>query len=58
MKCWNGANLIKTEEQVIGIVFVGDSFEFDIQTPDNPTVDNVTVEFKDSSGNIIPQSYN
>jgi hypothetical protein len=70
MKCWNGDNLVKIEEQVIGTVFEeanitiydtispGDSFEFDIQTPDDPTVDNVTVEFKDSSGNIIPQIIN
>jgi len=66
MKCWRGDTLVKVEEHVIGTVFeeadiiIYDkiqpraSFEFDIQTSDDPTVDNVTIEFKDSSGNIIP----
>ena len=66
MKCWSGDTLVKTEEYVVGIILKeeglvfydyiepGDSFEFNIQTVDDPTVDNVTVEFEDISGNEIP----
>lgn len=66
MKCWSGGTLVKSEEYVVGItveeanftqyyqVLPGNAFDFDIDTDDDPSVDNVTIEFKDSSGNIIP----
>jgi hypothetical protein len=63
MKCWRGGTLVKSEEQVVGaksgdvVVYSpippGDSFDFSVTTPDDPTVDNVTIEFRDSSGTNI-----
>lgn len=68
MKCWRGDTLVKSEEHVIGttieeVDFVqydqippGASFDFDIDTADDPAIDNVTVEFRDSSENKIPHT--
>ncbi|MFC2050512.1 fibronectin type III domain-containing protein [Chloroflexota bacterium] len=54
MKCWNGDTLVKYEVYVYhGPALPGYVFDFDIQTADDPTVDNVTVDFADSEGREI-----
>jgi hypothetical protein len=54
MNCWNGGTLVKY------VIYVhhtptlpGQVFNLDIQTDDDPTVDNVTVDFADSLGREI-----
>lgn len=63
---WSAGTLVKTQNYVVGAelpasnfvayqpIFPGQSFDFDIQIPYDPTIDNVTMEFTDSAGNIIP----
>ena len=54
MNCWNGDTPVKYEVYVYhGPALPGYVFSFDIQTPDDPTVDNVTVDFADSLGREI-----
>jgi PKD repeat protein len=54
MKCWNDDNLVKYEIYVYhGPALPGQVFDFDIQTDDDPTVDNVTIDFADYQGRDI-----
>ena len=54
MNCWSGKTLVKYEVYVHhSPVLPGQVFNFDIQTADDPTVDNVTIEFADSLGKEI-----
>jgi PKD repeat protein len=54
MNCWSGDTLVKYEVYVYrGVALPGYVFSFDIQTADDPTVDNVTVDFADSLGREI-----
>ena len=54
MNCWNGNTLVKYEVYVYhGPALPGQVFNFDIQTADDPTANNVTVGFADSLGKEI-----
>jgi len=54
MNCWSGNTLVKYEIYVHrSPTLPGQVFSFDIQTDDDPTVDNVTVDFADSLGREI-----
>jgi hypothetical protein len=54
MNCWNDDTLVKYEVYVYhGPALPGQVFNFDIQTADDPTVNNVTVDFADSLGKEI-----
>ncbi len=54
MNCWSGSKLVKYETYVYrSPLLPGRVFEFDIQTADDPSVDNVTVDFADSLGQEI-----
>jgi PKD repeat protein len=54
MNCWSGNTLVKYEIYVHrSPTLPGQVFNFDIQTDDDPTVDNVTVDFADSLGREI-----
>ncbi len=54
MNCWNGDTLVKYEIYVYrGSALPGYVFSFDIQTDDDPTVNNVTVDFADYLGREI-----
>lgn len=54
MNCWSGNTIVKYEVYVYrGPALPGQVFSFDIQTADDPTVDNVTVDFADSMGRDI-----
>ena len=54
MNCWNGNTLVKYEVYVNrGPALPGQVFAFDIQTADDPTVNNVTIDFADASGKEI-----
>jgi hypothetical protein len=54
MNCWSGNTLVKYEIYVHRSPSLpGQVFSFDIQTDDDPTVDNVTVDFADSLGREI-----
>ncbi|MGA7678490.1 MAG: fibronectin type III domain-containing protein [Dehalococcoidia bacterium] len=54
MNCWSGNTLAKYEIYVHrSPTLPGQVFSFDIQTDDDPTVDNVTVDFADSLGREI-----
>ena len=54
MNCWNDDTLVKYEVYVHhGPALPGYVFNFDIQTADDPTVNNVTVDFADSQGREI-----
>jgi hypothetical protein len=54
MNCWSGDTLVKYEIYVHrSPTLPGQYFDFDIQTDDDPTVDNVTVDFADSLGREI-----
>jgi PKD repeat protein len=54
MNCWNGNTLVKYEVYVYhGNALPGHVFNFDIQTADDPTVNNVTIDFADSLGKEI-----
>ena len=51
MNCWSGKTLVKYEVYVHrSPVLPGSVFNFDIQTVDDPKVDNVTIDFADSLG--------
>jgi hypothetical protein len=57
MNCWNGNTLVKYEVYVYrSPVLPGQVFTFNIETTDDPTVNNVTVEFADSLGRDIEVS--
>jgi len=54
MNCWDGDTLVKYEVYVYyGPALPGHVFEFDIQTADDPAVDNVTIDFADAEGKEI-----
>ena len=54
MNCWNDNTLVKYAVYVYhGPALPGQVFNFDIQTTDDPTVNNVTIEFSDSLGREI-----
>jgi hypothetical protein len=54
MNCWSGNTLVKYEIYVHrSPTLPGQVFSFDIQTDDDSTVDNVTVDFADSLGREI-----
>ena len=54
MNCWNDDTLVKYEVYVYhGPALPGHVFSFDIQTADDPSVNNVTVDFADSLGKEI-----
>jgi hypothetical protein len=54
MNCWSGDTLVKYEIYVYhGPALPGIAFSFDIQTADDPSVDNVTIDFADSLGREI-----
>jgi len=54
MNCWSGNTLVKYEIYVHrSPTLPGQVFNLDIQTDDDPTVDNVTVDFADSLGREI-----
>jgi len=54
MNCWNGNTLVKYEVYVYrGPALPGQVFNFNIETADDPTVNNVTVDFADSLGKEI-----
>jgi len=54
MNCWSGTTLVKYEIYVHrSPTLPGQVFSFDIQTDDDSTVDNVTVDFADSLGRQI-----
>jgi hypothetical protein len=54
MNCWNDDTLVKYEVYVYhGPALPGQVFNFDIQTADDPTVNNVTVDFADAQGRDI-----
>jgi hypothetical protein len=54
MNCWSGNTIVKYEIYVHrSPTLPGQFFTFDIQTDDDPTVDNVTVDFADSLGREI-----
>ena len=51
MNCWSGKTLVKYEVYVYrSPVLPGSVLNFDIQTVDDPKVDNVTIDFADSLG--------
>jgi len=51
MNCWSGSNIVKYEVYVYrGPSLPGQVFSFEIKTADDPTVDNVTVDFADEVG--------
>ena len=54
MQCWSGDALVKSEVRVYpSHILPGYHFDFDIDTADDPAVDNVTIEFTDSLGHEI-----
>ncbi|MBN2463306.1 MAG: fibronectin type III domain-containing protein [Dehalococcoidia bacterium] len=54
MNCWNGDTFVKYEVYVYhGPALPGHVFNFDIQTADDPTVNNVTIDFADAEGKEI-----
>jgi hypothetical protein len=54
MNCWSGNNIVKYQVYVYrGPSLPGQVFSFDIQTADDPTVNNVTVDFADEVGRPI-----
>jgi hypothetical protein len=54
MNCWSGNTIVKYEVYVYrGPSLPGQVFPFKVQTADDPTVDNVTVDFADSVGRPI-----
>jgi len=54
MNCWNGTDLVKYEIYVHRApVLPGNTFTFEIQTADDPTVNNVTIDFADELGREI-----
>jgi hypothetical protein len=51
MNCWSGSTIVKYEVYVYrGPALPGQVFSFNIETADDPTVDNVTIDFADSVG--------
>lgn len=54
MNCWSGSTIVKYEVYVYrGPALPGQVFSFDIETADDPTADNVTVDFADAAGKDI-----
>jgi len=54
MQCWSGDTLVKFEVDMHhGTMMPGHHYDFDIETADDPAVDNVTIEFTDSQGQEI-----
>lgn len=51
MHCWSGSKLVKSEVYVYQApILPGHVFKFEITTIDDPSVDNVTIEFADHLG--------
>jgi len=51
MNCWSGNTNVKYEVYVHrSPVLPGQVFSFDMETADDPTIDNVTIDFADSLG--------
>lgn len=57
MNCWRGQIIVKTERELIDIGSPGDSFDFRILTVYDASIDNITIEFKDASGETIPHIF-
>jgi len=54
MNCWSDSTLVKYEVYVYhSPALPGQVFDFDIQTADDPTVNNVTIDFADAQGKEI-----
>lgn len=54
MNCWRGGILVKYETYVHrSPILPGQVLNFDIKTPDDPSVDRVTIEFADALGQEI-----
>lgn len=54
MNCWTGNTIVKYQVYVYrGPALPGQQFSFDIETADDPAVDNVTADFADSMGRDI-----
>ena len=54
MNCWSGSTIVKYEVFVHrSSVLPGQVFSFNIETDNDPTVDNVTIDFADSMGRDI-----
>jgi PKD repeat protein len=54
MNCWSGSTIVKYEVYVYrGPALPGQVFSINIETADDPTVDNVTIDFADSVGRDI-----
>jgi len=54
MNCWSGTNIVKYEVYVHRApVLPGNVFTFEIKTADDPTVNNVTIDFADELGREI-----
>jgi hypothetical protein len=54
MNCWSGNTIVKYEVYVYrGPALPGQVFSINIETADDPTVDNVTIDFADSVGRDI-----
>ncbi len=54
MNCWSGKSLVKYAVFVYrSPALPGQVFDIEIQTPDDPKVDNVTIDFSDSMGKSI-----
>ncbi|MCJ7515059.1 MAG: fibronectin type III domain-containing protein [Dehalococcoidia bacterium] len=54
MNCWSGNTIVKYQVYVHrSSVLPGQVFLFNIETADDPTVDNVTIDFADSMGRDI-----
>jgi len=54
MNCWSGSTIVKYEIYVYrGPALPGQVFSYNVQTADDPTVDNVTADYADSLGREI-----
>lgn len=54
MNCWSGSTIVKYQVFVHrSSVLPGQVFSFNIETDNDPTVDNVTIDFADSMGRDI-----
>ncbi len=55
VECWSSGSLVASQEYAIAhTIEPDDSFDFYIEIDDDPTIDNCTIRFEDSSGDVIP----
>lgn len=54
MNLWRGQTFVRTEEALIGTISPGESFDFYVRAVYDPSIDDATMEFEDSSGETIP----